>query len=220
MLYRPLQALQSLTRFQDLAAGRSAAHRHPGRHRAERAAQADRDHRRPAAAGRQMEGVLQAARPTTPSTCSDGDVVEAIGRHRRRRHRPRHAAQPRSGTHDTTHPGIVPVVIVGAGPTGITAATLLAQYGVDCLVLDRWAGVYPQPRAVHLDDEIYRILAGSGIADEFAAISRPALGLQLLDRTHRVLAEFHRDTAPQRATATRRPTCSTNRSWRRCCGRT
>ena len=69
----------------------------------------------------------------------------------------------------------VPVVIVGAGPTGITAATLLAPYGVDCLVLDRWPGVYPQPRAVHLDDEIHRVIARLGIADEFAAISRPTL---------------------------------------------
>lgn len=89
----------------------------------------------------------------------------------------------------------VPVVIVGAGPTGITAATLLAQYGIECLVLDRWASVYPQPRAVHLDDEIFRILARLGIAEEFAAISRPALGLRLLDNTTRVLAEFHRDPA-------------------------
>jgi 3-(3-hydroxy-phenyl)propionate hydroxylase len=93
------------------------------------------------------------------------------------------------------NPGFVPVVIVGAGPTGITAATKLAQYGVDCLVLDRWEDVYPQPRAVHLDDEIYRLLAGLGIADEFAAISRPARGLQLRDRNMRVLAEFHRDCA-------------------------
>ena len=89
----------------------------------------------------------------------------------------------------------VPVVIVGAGPTGVTAATLLAQYGVDSLVLDRWPDVYPQPRAVHLDDEIYRIIARLGIADEFAAISRPAHGLRLLDNTMRVLAEFQRDTA-------------------------
>lgn len=89
----------------------------------------------------------------------------------------------------------VPVVIVGAGPTGITAATLLAQYGIECLVLDRWSSVYPQPRAVHLDDEIYRIVARLGIAEEFAAISRPALGLRLLDKTTRVLAEFHRDPA-------------------------
>jgi 3-(3-hydroxy-phenyl)propionate hydroxylase len=89
----------------------------------------------------------------------------------------------------------VPVVVVGAGPTGITAATLLAQYGVDCLVLDRWQNVYPQPRAVHLDDEIYRVVARLGVADEFAAISRPAQGLRLLDPNLRVLAEFRRDTA-------------------------
>ena len=95
----------------------------------------------------------------------------------------------------TAVPEFVPVVIVGAGPTGITAATKLAQYGVDCLVLDRWQDVYPQPRAVHLDDEIYRLLAGLGIADEFAAISRPGLGLQLRDRNMRVMAEFHRECA-------------------------
>ncbi|MBW0011351.1 MAG: bifunctional 3-(3-hydroxy-phenyl)propionate/3-hydroxycinnamic acid hydroxylase [Pseudonocardiales bacterium] len=86
----------------------------------------------------------------------------------------------------------VPVVIVGAGPTGIAAATLLAQYGVESLVLERWESIYPQPRAVHLDDEIYRILARLGIADEFARISRLCRGLRLVDRSLRVLAEFGR----------------------------
>ncbi|WBB89985.1 FAD-dependent monooxygenase [Verrucosispora sp. WMMC514] len=87
----------------------------------------------------------------------------------------------------------VPVVIVGAGPTGLTAATLLAQYGVECLILERWDSTYPQPRAVALDDEVHRILARLGLGDEFAAISRPHLGLRLLDRDMRVLAEFRRD---------------------------
>ena len=86
----------------------------------------------------------------------------------------------------------IPVVIVGAGPAGVTAATLLGQYGVGCLVLDRWDGVYPQPRAVHLDDEIYRILVRLGIAEQFAAVSRPTRGLQLIDRNHRVFAVFDR----------------------------
>jgi 3-(3-hydroxy-phenyl)propionate hydroxylase len=86
----------------------------------------------------------------------------------------------------------IPVVIVGAGPVGVTAATLLGQYGVQCLVLDRWDGVYPQPRAVHLDDEIYRVLDRIGVAEPFAAVSRPAAGLRLVDRNHRVLGEFDR----------------------------
>jgi 3-(3-hydroxy-phenyl)propionate hydroxylase len=92
----------------------------------------------------------------------------------------------------------VPVVVIGAGPTGVVAATLLAQYGVESLILDRWTKVYPQPRAVHLDDEVFRVLARLGVADQFAAISRPALGLRLLDGRMRTLAEFTRDTGLSR----------------------
>ena len=74
-------------------------------------------------------------------------------------------------------PDNVAVIIIGAGPTGSTAATLLGQYGIDTLVLDRHETVYPLPRAVHADDEIYRILARLGVGDEFAAHRRSALGL-------------------------------------------
>lgn len=89
----------------------------------------------------------------------------------------------------------VPVAVIGAGPTGVTAAILLAQYGIDTLVLDRWPTVYSQPRAVHMDDEVRRIVDRIGLSDEFAAISRPARGLRLLDADHGVLAEFRRDPA-------------------------
>ena len=96
-------------------------------------------------------------------------------------------------------PEFVPVVVIGAGPAGIAAATLLGQYGIETLVLDRHETVYPLPRAVHADDEVFRILARLGIGDEFAAHSRPAHGLRLIDPQMRVLSEIPRSAEPSAA---------------------
>ncbi|MEU6201015.1 bifunctional 3-(3-hydroxy-phenyl)propionate/3-hydroxycinnamic acid hydroxylase [Streptomyces sp. NPDC047061] len=90
------------------------------------------------------------------------------------------------------NPADAPVVIVGAGPVGVTAALLLARRGVRSLVLERHHGLYPLPRAVATDDEVRRILQAVGVHEEFAAIARTARGLRLLDARHRVLAEFPR----------------------------
>ncbi|MGW3207549.1 bifunctional 3-(3-hydroxy-phenyl)propionate/3-hydroxycinnamic acid hydroxylase MhpA [Streptomyces sp. NPDC001135] len=118
-----------------------------------------------------------------------------------------------------------PVVIIGAGPVGVTAALLLARHGVRSLVLERHRDVYPLPRAVVVDDEVRRILQSVGIHEEFAALARPARGLRLLNAQHRVIAEFARSRHgkhgfPQtsmfdqpdlerllRAALTRRPEC-------------
>ncbi|MFE3638720.1 bifunctional 3-(3-hydroxy-phenyl)propionate/3-hydroxycinnamic acid hydroxylase [Streptomyces sp. NPDC059168] len=85
-----------------------------------------------------------------------------------------------------------PVVIIGAGPVGVTAALLLARHGVPSLLLERHRDIYPLPRAVVVDDEVRRILQSVGVHEEFAAVARPAPGLRLLDARRRVIAEFPR----------------------------
>lgn len=88
--------------------------------------------------------------------------------------------------------GSVPVLIVGAGPTGLATAALLAQHGVSSTVIERWQQPYPLPRAVHLDDEVMRILQQVGVTDAFLPLTRRALGMRLVDANLRTLAQFDR----------------------------
>ena len=89
------------------------------------------------------------------------------------------------------------MLAVGAGPVGLTAALLLARLGVPVHVVERHPEPYPLPRAVHLDDEVFRVLQAAGVAEDVARISRPMAGLRVLDRRLRVLADFARDLDQQ-----------------------
>ena len=89
-----------------------------------------------------------------------------------------------------------PVIVVGAGPAGCTAALLLADSGIPVTLLERYPQPHPLPRAVHLDDEVARVLDRVGVSEGFLARSRPGSGLRLLDDRHRVMAEFRRDQQP------------------------
>jgi flavoprotein hydroxylase len=66
------------------------------------------------------------------------------------------------------------VAIVGAGPTGLVLAILLAQLGRSVVLFEQWPAPYPLPRAVHFDDEVGRLLQSCGVGDEVRAASEPA----------------------------------------------
>jgi 3-(3-hydroxy-phenyl)propionate hydroxylase len=58
------------------------------------------------------------------------------------------------------------VVVVGFGPSGAVAASLLGQHGISSLVIDRQRAVYDKPRAIAIDHEIMRLLDNLGVAEE------------------------------------------------------
>ncbi len=61
------------------------------------------------------------------------------------------------------------VLVVGAGPCGVTLANLLGHYGVNAVVIDRDQEILNYPRAVGIDDESLRTYQAIGLADELMA---------------------------------------------------
>lgn len=59
-----------------------------------------------------------------------------------------------------------PVIVVGAGPTGLTLAGLLARYGIDVLIIGRNPQTVQEPRAVSIDDESLRTMQSVGVINE------------------------------------------------------
>ena len=68
----------------------------------------------------------------------------------------------------------IPVLIVGAGPTGLTAALELPRLGVPVRVVDRAAHPSPESRALAVQARTLELLRVRGVGDE---IRRWATGL-------------------------------------------
>ncbi|BAM88571.1 FAD-binding monooxygenase [Bradyrhizobium oligotrophicum S58] len=58
------------------------------------------------------------------------------------------------------------VVVIGFGPTGAIAASLLGTQGITTLAIDRAVDIYDKPRAIALDHEIMRLFDNLGIAEQ------------------------------------------------------
>ena len=73
-------------------------------------------------------------------------------------------------------PTQVDVIIVGAGPTGLTLANYLGRCGVSVLLVEANPSTVEEPRAVSIDDEALRAIQELGLLDVVVAETVPGYG--------------------------------------------
>ena len=84
----------------------------------------------------------------------------------------------------------VDVVVVGAGPVGLTLANILGLQGVRTLVVEDRDTLIDYPRGVGLDDEALRTFQAIGLVDRVLPHTVPNQILRFFDGKRRLLAEM------------------------------
>lgn len=87
-------------------------------------------------------------------------------------------------------PNHTPVLIVGAGPTGLLAANLLGTYGIDALLVERNKTTSDHPKAILLDDEGFRALQTVGLAGDVIERVISGYGARYYDKDGTCFAEI------------------------------
>ncbi|QIL79426.1 bifunctional 3-(3-hydroxy-phenyl)propionate/3-hydroxycinnamic acid hydroxylase [Diaphorobacter sp. HDW4A] len=86
------------------------------------------------------------------------------------------------------------VIVVGAGPTGLTMGHLLGKMGIRTLIVERNKETVAQPRAVSIDDEALRTMQAAGVLKEVLADVALDYGLASFDAAGRQLQTVHPTT--------------------------
>jgi len=89
-----------------------------------------------------------------------------------------------------TTPVDVPVLIIGAGPVGVSIANLLGSYGTPALIVERNTAVLDYPRAVGLDDEALRTFQSAGLAEAMLCDMIQNVPMRMYTANRRCFAEI------------------------------
>ncbi|UEP24707.1 FAD-dependent monooxygenase [Burkholderia ambifaria] len=65
----------------------------------------------------------------------------------------------------------IPVLVVGAGPAGLTASALLARHGINALTVSRYSGTANSPRAHITNQRSMEVFRDLGIEEQMKAVS-------------------------------------------------
>jgi 3-(3-hydroxy-phenyl)propionate hydroxylase len=95
-------------------------------------------------------------------------------------------AATRNGS--TAQPFDTDVLILGAGPVGLTLANLLGGYGISTLVADAGEKLIDYPRGVGLDDESLRTFHTAGLVDQVLPHTTPQHIMRMVNGKGQVLA--------------------------------
>lgn len=86
------------------------------------------------------------------------------------------------------------VIIIGAGPVGLTLANLLGQYGVSTVVFEGGDELIDYPRAVGIDDEALRTMQTIGLVDKVLPHTVPDQKIRIVNGDRKILAEINPTT--------------------------
>ena len=88
----------------------------------------------------------------------------------------------------TAQPFDTDVLILGAGPVGLTLANLLGGYGISTALADAGEKLIDYPRGVGLDDESLRTFQTAGVVEQVLPHTTPQHIMRMVNGKGQVLA--------------------------------
>ena len=102
------------------------------------------------------------------------------------------SAEPVNGASEpgSANGRVASVVIVGAGPVGLTLANILGMHGVDTVVVESRATLIDYPRGVGIDDESLRAFQGIALTEQILPHTNADQIMRFVNGKGRLLAEI------------------------------